>query len=47
MDVTHGLRENLRYKTVVEYPTLHVCLAQSFSIADYTVYDQSMDYGKI
>lgn len=45
MDVTRGLRENLSHKTVVEYPTLHVCIAQSPSTAHYIVYDRSVDNG--
>ena len=45
MDVTLSLRENLSHKTVLEYPTLHVCIAQSSVNIQYTVYDQSMDHG--
>ena len=45
MDITQSLRQNLSDKTVVEYPTLHVCIAQSSTSARYIVFDQSMDYG--
>ena len=42
MDVTRGLKENLSYKTVIEYPTLHVCIGQT---ERYIVYDLSVDHG--
>ena len=45
MDVTRGLRENLSYKTVIEYPTLHVCIGRSSSAEHYVVYERSVDHG--
>ena len=45
MDVTRGLRENLSYKTVIEYPTLHVCIGRSSSAERYVVYERSVDHG--
>ena len=47
MDLTQSLRENLSYKTVIEHPTLHVCMGQSSSIGRYVIYDRSVDYGMI
>lgn len=43
MDVTRCLRENLTHKTVIEYPTLHVCMAQSSFTTNYVVYDPLVD----
>jgi len=45
MDVTKSLRENLSHKTVIEYPTLHVCMTTHSS--DYVIYDPSVDDGMI
>ena len=43
MDISRGLRDNLSYKTVIEYPTLHVCIGQSSSTHRYVLYDHSVN----
>ena len=44
MDVSQGLRENLSYKTVIEYPTLHVCIGQSSSTHCYVAYEYPVNH---
>ena len=45
MDVTKSLKENLSHKTVIEYPILHVCIAQSPSTDNYVIFDPSVSNG--
>lgn len=46
LDVTKNLRKNLSYKTVMEYPVLHVCVA-GMTPTEYVIYDPAVDTGEL
>jgi len=46
LDVTKNLRNNLSHKTVMEYPVLHVCVADK-TPTEYVVYDPAVDTGEM
>jgi len=46
LDVTKNLRKNLSYKTVMEYPVLHVCIAD-LTPTEYVIYDPAVDTGEV